>query len=151
MGSTRASRLVQLDSDRRDALIGVGRAEHHRYVVTETHDTTPVSSPAPDWSDHDAALLSNPGILEAIRKDPAQLIDAPVETTVESAAADLACLALRQAGRWGKPGSRIEMPHQRFQEAVESAAAATDEQQAFEVALELLEGPEAARAFGVTP
>ena len=109
MGSIRTGRLIHLDEHRRAELNDVGRAEHDRYVVTETHDGTLVLSPAPGWTDDDAALLARPDILELIQQDPSQLVEAPIDTTAESAATDLACLALHQARLSGR---RIRPTHQ---------------------------------------
>ena len=152
MGSIRTGRLIHLDEHRRAELSEVGRAEHDCYVVTETHDGTLVLSPAPGWTDDDAALLARPDILELIQQDPSQLVEAPIDTTAESAATDLACLALHQARLSGDESApRIEVSHPRFAEAVAAAiAAGDDEQRAFETARDILKGPEAAEAFGLS-
>ena len=54
-------------------------------------------------------------------------------------------------GFWGEANFAVEAAHPRFAEAVEAAAAAGDEQQALEAARRILEGPEAAEVFGLTP
>ena len=104
------------------------------------------------FSDDDAALLARPDIVELIQQDPSQLVEAPIDTTAESAATDLACLALHQARISGDESApRIKVSHPRFAEAVAAAiAAGDDEQQAFETASGILKGPEAAEAFGLS-
>ena len=75
----------------------------------------------------------------------------PIDPTPETAAARLARLALRQAGYWGDAPLDLDVPHPRFNEAVEAAAAAGDRDRALEAATSILQGPEAAAAFGLKP
>ena len=94
-------------------------------------------------------LLNRPEMLERLRRDPADSI-AGVDPTHDTAAVRLACLAVLQAGRWGEPYGPVKIDHPRFEEAVEAAAAADDDKQAVKAATAILEGPEAAAAFGLT-
>ena len=59
MGSIRTGRLIHLDEHRRAELNEVGRAEHDRYVVTETHDGTLVLSPRA-WVDRRRRSAARP-------------------------------------------------------------------------------------------
>ena len=97
------------------------------------------------------ALFYRPDILERLRRDPADSIVAGADPTPDTAAIRLACLAVRRAGRWGEPRGTANIDHPRFEEAVEAAAAADDDKQALEDAVTILEGPDALRAFGLTP
>ena len=73
-----------------------------------------------------------------------------IDPTPETAAARLARLALRQASYWDDTPLDLNVPHPRFNEAVEAAAAA-DKDTALEAATSILQGPEAAAAFGLKP
>lgn len=151
MGTTRTRRLVHLDEDRQAALNGVGRTEHDTYLVTEDHDGTLVLTPMPGWTDEQLALLERPEVQDRLKPGGESVIEVPVDPDRDTAALRLACLALRQAGLWGEANFAVEVAHPRFAEAVEAAAAAGDEQQALEAASRILEGPEAAEVFGLTP
>jgi len=151
METTRTCRLVHLDEGRRAALNGVGRIEHDTYLVTEVHDGTLVLTPMPGWADEHLALLELPEVQDRLKPGGESVIEVPVDPDRETAATRLACLALRQAGFWGEANFEVEVAHPRFAEAVEAAAAAGDEQQALEAARKILEGPEAAEVFGLTP
>ena len=80
-------------------------------------------------------------------------VEFPLRTTAESAAADLACLAVSRAQHHGTdlPSHSAADAHPRFAEAVAAAGASCDKEQAFEAALRILDGPEALEAFGLTP
>lgn len=151
MGATRTGQFVHLDENRQAALNGVGHAEHDTYLVTESHDGTLVLTPVPGLTDDHLDLLERPDVQELLKPGGGSIIKASVDPTPDSAAARLACLALRQAGLWGEPQFAVEVAHPRFAEAVEAAVAACDEQQALEAALAILDGPEAAESFGLTP
>lgn len=151
METTRTRRLVHLDKDRQATLNGVGRTEHDTYLVTEDHDGTLVLTPMPGWTDEQLALLERPEVQDRLKPGGESVIEAPVDPDRDTAALRLACLALRQAGFWGEANFAVEVAHPRFAEAVEAAAAAVDEQQALEEARRILEGPEAAEIFGLTP
>ena len=150
MATTSQGRLVHLDQHRQVELDGVGHAEHDTYIVTEVHDGTLVFTPAPGWTDDHLELLSRPDIVEQLERDPSQLVEAPIHPTRHTAAHRLARLALRQAGYWGDAPLDLDVPHPRFGEAVE-AAAAGDKDRAFEAATAILQGPAAAAAFGLNP
>ena len=151
MATTRPGRLVHLDQRRHAELSEVGRAEHDTYVVTEAHDGTLVLTPAPGWTDDHLELLERPDVVEQLERDPSQLVEAPIHPTARTAAYRLARLALRQAGYWGDAPLDIDVAHPRFGEAVEAAAAAGDRDRALEAATAILQGPEAAAAFGLKP
>ena len=151
MESTRTRQLVHLDEDRQAALNGVGRTEHDTYLVTEGQDGTLVLTPMPGWTEEHLALLERPDVQDLLKPGGESVIEVPVDPDRDTAATRLACLALRQAEFWGKANFNIEVSHPRFAEAVEAAAAADDEQQALEAARRILEGPEAAEAFGLAP
>ena len=151
MADTRTGRFVHLDEHRQVGLNGMGRAEDDTYLVTEAHDGTLVLTPVPSrTADHDA-LLIRPEMIERLQRDSSEHIEAPADPTPETAAVRLACLALRQAGLWGDPHRPVNVNHPRFAEAVEAAAAAPDRQQALDAATAILQGPEAAAAFGLDP
>ena len=151
MATTSHGRLVHLDQRRHAELSEVGRAEHDTYVVTEVHDGTLVLTPAPGWTDDHLKLLERPDVVEQLERDPSQLVEAPIHPTAHTAAYRLARLALRQAGYWGGAPLDLDVPHPRFGEAVEAAAAARDRDRALEAAAAILQGPEAAAAFGLKP
>lgn len=102
-------------------------------------------------NDEYLALLRRPDVLERLERDPSEAIAAGADPTPETAAVRLACLALGQAGRWGDPYGPVKINHPRFAEAVEAAAEADTDQDALEAATAILEGPEAAAAFGFEP
>jgi len=67
--------LVELDARRRVALGRLGKSEHSRYLVTEQPDGTLIFTPAVVMSEHEAALLRHPQLVEQIeadRKDPSR-------------------------------------------------------------------------------
>ena len=115
------------------------------------YDGTLVLTPMPGWTDEQLALLERPEVQDRLKPGGESVIEAPVDPDRDTAALRLACLALRQAGLWGEANFAVEVAHPRFAEAVEAAAAAGDEQQALEAARRILEGPEAAEVFGLTP
>ena len=149
MADTRTGRFVHLDEHRQVGLNGMGRAEDDTYLVTEAHDGTLVLTPVPSRAEDHAALLVRPEMIERLQRDPSEHIEAPSDPTPETAAVRLACLALRQAGLSGDPVLPVEVNHPRFAEAVEAAAAAPDRQRALKAATAILQGPEAAAAFGL--
>lgn len=108
-------------------------------------------TPIPGWTDEHLALLGRPEVQDRLKPGGESVIEAPVDPDRDTAATRLACLALRQAGFWGKTNFAVEVIHSRFAEAVEAAAAVGDEQQALEAARRILEGAEAAEVFGLTP
>ena len=110
-----------------------------------------VPTPAGQSGDPGLALIDEAVIEELFKLDSGVRLQIPAEPTPETAAVRLACLALRQAGRWGPPAPDVDVAHPRFTEAVEAAAAHDDEQQALDAATAILEGPEALEAFGFTP
>ena len=129
----------------------MGRAEDDTYLVTESPDGTLVLTPASSRTEDHIALLTRPTMIERLQRDTSEHIDAPAEPNAETAAMRLACLALRQAGVGGDQHMPVKVDHPRFAEAVEAAAAAPDRQQALEAATAILQGPEAAKAFGLDP
>ena len=151
MADTHTSRFVHLDEHRQVGLNGMGRAEDDTYLVTEAHDGTLVLTPVPSRTEDHTDLLTRPEMIERFQRDSSAHIEAPADPTPETAAVRLACLALRQAGRWGDPRLPVNVNHPRFTEAVEAAAAAPDKQHALEAATAILQGPEAAAAFGLDP
>ena len=108
-------------------------------------------TPMPGRTDEYLALLELPEVQDRLKPGVESVIEAPVDPDRDTAATRLACLALRQAGFWGEANFEVEVAHPRFAEAVEAAAAAGDEPQALETARRILEGPEAAEVFGLTP
>ena len=122
-----------------------------RRVVPEDYNGTLMLTPMPGWTDEHLALLRRPEVQDRLKPGGESVIEAHVDPDRDTAATRLACLALRQAGFWGEANFEVEVAHPRFAEAVEAAAAAGDEQQALEAARKILEGPEAAEVFGLTP
>ncbi len=151
MTFTRTSRLVHLNQRRQAELDGVGRDDHNTYVVTEDDDGTLVFTPPERCDDPHLAQMSRSELEELFEPDSGVRLQIPAEPTPETAAVRLACLALRQAGRWGPPAYDVDVAHPRFAEAVEAAAAYDDEQQALDAATAILEGPEGLEVFGFTP
>ena len=88
---------------------------------------------------------------DLFKRDSSERLEIAGDPTADTAAVRLACLALRQAGLWGPPYDDVEVAHPRFAEAVEAAAAASDERQALAAATAILEAPEAPEAFDSTP
>ena len=91
---------------------------------------------------------------EARRAERSEVLaELPVCTTAESAAADLACLAVSRAQLHDTdlPPHSAADAHPRFAEAVAAAGAVRDKKEAFEEALRILDGPEALEVFGLTP
>ena len=73
------------------------------------------------------------------------VFESPTGPTPESDTSNLACLAMRQAGLWGKPAFDVDVDHPLFEKAVEEAKlAGPDEQRAFDAAQAALEGEEIA-------
>lgn len=97
------------------------------------------------------AFFSRPDVIERLNRDPSECIVANVDPTPETAAARLARFAVRQAGRRGEPYGYVKVDHPRFEEAVKAAAAADDDKRAVEIATAILEGPDALKAFGLSP
>ncbi len=151
VADTRTGRFVHLDEHRQVTLNEMGRAEDDTYLVTEAHDGTLVLTPVPSRTEDHTALLIRPEMVERLQRDSSEHIEAPADPTPETAAVRLACLALRQAGLFGDPRVPVNVNHPRFAEAVEAAAAAPDKQQALKAATAILQGPEAAAAFGLDP
>jgi len=150
MTTTRTGRLVHLDKSRQAELNGVGRDDHRAYVVTEDDDGTLVFTPAEHSEDPHVAQMSRAELQELFKRDSTARLEITGGPTPETAAVRLACLALHQAEYWGPADPDLHVPHPRFAEAVAAAAAAPSEQQALEAAAAILEGPEAAAAFGLT-
>ena len=149
MADTRTGRFVHVDEHRQVTLDGMGCADDDTYLVTEAHDGTLVLTPVPSRTEDHTALLTRPEMVERLQRDSSEHIEAPADPTPETAAVRLACLALRQAGLWGDPRLPVNVNHPRFAEAVEAAASAPDRQHALEAATAILDGPEAAAAFGL--
>ena len=63
--------LVELDARRRVALGRLGKTEHSRYLVTEQPDGTLIFTPAVVMTQHEAALLRHPELVEQIEADQA--------------------------------------------------------------------------------
>ena len=114
-------------------------------------DVTAGRPPTPAERTEAEALLTSPVMRRRLRRDRSQLVRRPIDPTPETAAASLARLALRQAGYWGDGPLDLDVAHPRFGDAIEAAAAATDKDSALEAATAILEGPDAAEAFGLTP
>ena len=100
-----------------------------------------------------ALAQMSPSELEELLKPGGRLVfESPTATHPEADPDTLACLAMRQAGMWGKPAFDADIDHPLFVEAVEAArSAGPNEQAAFDAATAILEGPEALEAFGLTP
>ena len=96
-------------------------------------------------------LLTSPTLRGRLRRDRSQLVTMPLDPTPDTAAERLARLALRQAGYSGDSPQELNVPHPRFAEAIEAAAAAGDRDEALAAATAILEGPEALEAFGAKP
>ena len=76
-GSTPMPQLVELDARRRVALGRLGKSEHSRYLVAEQPDGTLVFTPAVVMTEHEAALLRHPELIEQIEadlKDPSRAV-----------------------------------------------------------------------------
>ncbi len=63
--------LVELDARRRVALGKLGHPEHDRYLVEEQDDGTLIFRPAVVMTEHEAALLRHPELVEKIRASQA--------------------------------------------------------------------------------
>ena len=113
-------------------------------------DMTAARPPTPAERADVEALLTSPAMRRRLRRDHSQLVRMSIDPTPETAAARLARLALRQASYWDDTPLDLNVPHPRFNEAVEAAAAA-DKDTALEAATSILQGPEAAAAFGLKP
>lgn len=152
MTTTSTGRLVHLNKRRQAELNGVGRDDHNSYVVTESDDGTLVFTPAVLSADPDLALFDEADLDELFKPDSGIRFKMPTERGPHTDALDLACLAVRQTGRWGPPEPNLDMSDPRLAEAVKAAEAAgasgADEKQAIAAALAVLGGPEALEAFG---
>ena len=85
--------------------------------------------------EHDMALLARPDLLRLLNEDRARLVEMPVETTRETAADDLAYLAVYRARHvTDQSGPQVSVPHARFEEAVDAAREASDEDAAWAAA-----------------
>ena len=146
--TTRTGRLVHLDERRQTELDGVGRASHSAYVVTDNGDGTLVFTPPDLCDDPHLAQMKRSELEDLFKRDSSERLGIAGDPAADTAAVRLACLALRQAGLWGPPYDDVEVAHPRFTEAVEAAAAASDERQALAAATAILEAPE---AFDSTP
>ena len=86
-------------------------------------------------ADHDIALLARPDLLRLLTEDRARSVAMPIETTRETAADDLAYLAVYRARHvTDQRELRVSVPHPRFEEAVDAAREASDEDRAWEAA-----------------
>lgn len=86
-------------------------------------------------ADHEIALLARPGLLRLLNEDRARSVEMPVETTRETAADDLTYLAVYRARHViDQRELRVSVPHSRFEEAVNAAREASDEDRAWEAA-----------------
>ena len=150
MATTRTVRIVDLDERRQAELEGVGRASHDASVITED-DGTLVFTPPDRCDDPHLAQMERSELEELFKRDSSERLEITGRPTPDTAAVRLACLALRQAGLWGPPDHDVNVAHSRFAEAVEAAAAASDERQALDAATAILEGPEALEVFGLAP
>lgn len=151
MATTRTGRLVHLNKRRQAELNAVGRDDHDTYIVDEADDGTLVFTPVPGWTDAHLEILTGPEMLRKLRSDHSEYVEMTEEPPQNVAVARLARLALRHAGFWGHPPSDVEVPHPRWAQAVEAAAAAHDKEQALEAARAILDGPEATQAFLAGP
>lgn len=135
------SRLVEVDANGCVSLDGLRQARHDRYLVTAAHDGTLVFSPAPGWTEHDAALQDRPDILRLINGDRSRLVPLPIDSTPETADDDMAYLAVYRA-RHAAGQARHETPdiHPRFDAALAAARQAPDEESAFQAARAALGG-----------
>ena len=85
--------------------------------------------------EHEIALLARPDLLRLLNEDRARQVEMPVETTRETAADDLAYLAVYRARHvTDQRELRVSVPHSRFEEAVDAAREASDEDRAWEAA-----------------
>ena len=106
------------------------------------------TSLAPSCSEQDRALMARPDIRRLLELDRDRFIAVPIHTTPESAPIELANLAVRQSRRTAKEGvEQVAIPHPRFEEAVAAARAESDEDQAFEVAKQILDDEDAWAVF----
>ena len=138
-------RFVRPDKRGRVALFGPGHREDATYLVTETSDGTLVLMQAGDWTDADIDLVLRPDVQELLKPGGRPVFDSPNGRTPESDTSDLACLAMRQAGLWGKPAFEVDVDHPLFSKAVDAAkSAGSDEQRAFDAAQAALGGDETA-------
>ena len=106
------------------------------------------ASLAPSRSEQDRALMARPDIRRLLELERDRFISVPIHTTPESAPVELANLAVRQSRRTAKEGvEQVAIPHPRFEEAVAAARAESDEDQAFEVAKQILDDEDAWAVF----
>lgn len=69
--------VLELDERRRASFGRIGRAEHHRYLVTEEADGTIVLTPAVVMTELEARMLAKRDLvdrIEANRQDPGRLV-----------------------------------------------------------------------------
>lgn len=85
-------------------------------------------------ADHDIALLARPDLLRLLTEDRARSVAMPVETTRETAADDLAYLAVYRARHVIDQEPQASVPHPRFEEAIAAAREAPDEDEAWAAA-----------------
>ena len=86
-------------------------------------------------ADHEIALLARPDLLRLLNEDRARSVAMPIETTRETAADDLAYLAVYRARHvLNRDEPQAPVPHSRFEEAVTAAREAPDEDRAWEAA-----------------
>ncbi len=106
------------------------------------------ASPAPGYSEQDWALMARPDILRLLELERNRFIAVPIHTTPESAPIELANLAVRQSRRTAGEGvEQVAVPHPRFEEAVAAARAEPGEDEAFEVAKQILDDEDAWAVF----
>lgn len=85
-------------------------------------------------ADHEIALLAQPDLLRLLNEDQARSVAMPIETTRETAADDLAYLAVYRARHVINQEPQAPVSHPRFEEAVAAAREAPDEDSAWEAA-----------------
>ena len=104
----------------------------------ETSDGTRGRSSGTRAAEQDAALLLSPDVLRLLDEDPARRVELPIETTRQTAADDLAYLAVYRGRHIGvEPESQTPVPHPRFEDAVAAARAAPDEDRGWQAARRL--------------
>ena len=92
--------------------------------------------------------MARPDILRLLELERDRFIAVPIHTTPESAPIELANLAVRQSRRTADEGvEQVTIPHPRFEEAVAAARAEPDEDEAFEVAKQILDDEDAWAVF----
>jgi len=136
-----SSRIVEVDSNGCVSLDGLRRARYDRYLVTASGDGTLVFSPAPGWTEHDATLQDRPDIQRLLDEDRSRLVPLPIDSTPETAADDVAYLAVFRARHTGgEADQQATDPHPLFGAAVDAARQAADEDSALLAAKAILSG-----------